>query len=295
MIYSMTGFGRYETTENNHKLTIEMKSVNHRYFDVNIKMPRRFGMFENDMRNILKTYAKRGKVDIYVTYEDMSGADTNLRYNDALAEEYVRCFKKISEQFGLGDVSDSINVALIARSPEVISMEDAVTDREETWNFLKSAFEGACKAFLSSRAAEGENLKKDLATKLEEMLLQVERVEERSPQVLIEYRKKLEDKMKEIFEDSQIEDSRIAAEVILFADKMCVDEEIVRLKSHVVNMKEDLEKGGDIGRKLDFVAQEMNREANTILSKANDLEVTNLAIGLKTEIEKIREQIQNIE
>lgn len=295
MIYSMTGFGRYEMTENNHKLTIEMKSVNHRYFDVNIKMPRRFGIFENDMRNILKAYAKRGKIDIYVTYEDMSGADTNLKYNQALAEEYVKCFKKINEQFGLAGVSDNISTALIARSPEVIIMEDVVMDEEETWNFLKCTFEGACKAFLTSRAAEGENLKNDLASKLKEMMLQVERVEERSPQVLVEYRKKLEDKMKEIFEDTQIDDSRIAAEVILFADKMCVDEETVRLKSHIINMKEDMEKGGDIGRKLDFVAQEMNREANTILSKANDLEVTNLAIGLKTEIEKIREQIQNIE
>lgn len=295
MIYSMTGFGRYEMTENHRKLTIEMKSVNHRYFDVNIKMPRRFGMFENDLRTILKTYAKRGKIDIYVTYEDMSGADTNLKYNESLAEEYVKCFEKINEQFDLSGASNSINTTLIARSPEVISMEEAVMDEEETWNFLKCTFEGACKAFLSSRAAEGENLKNDLTVKLEEMLLQVDKVEKRSPQVLVEYRKKLEDKMKEIFEDSQIDDSRIASEVILFADKMCVDEETVRLKSHIVNMKEDLNKGGDIGRKLDFVAQEMNREANTILSKANDLEVTNLAIGLKTEIEKIREQIQNIE
>lgn len=295
MIYSMTGFGRYEMTENHRKLTIEMKSVNHRYFDVNIKMPRRFGMFEGDMRNLLKTYAKRGKIDIYVTYEDMSGADTNLKYNEALAEEYVKYYKKICEHFGLVKNSENINAALIARSPEVITMEEALMDEEATWNFLKNTFENACRNFMASRAAEGENLKNDLISKLDDMLIQVEKVEKRSPEVLEEYRKKLEDKMKEIFEDSQIDDNRIASEVILFADKMCVDEETVRLKSHIVNMKEDLNKGGDIGRKLDFVAQEMNREANTILSKANDLEVTNLAIGLKTEIEKIREQIQNIE
>lgn len=295
MIYSMTGFGRYEMTENHRKLTIEMKSVNHRYFDVNIKMPRRFGMFEGDMRNLLKTYAKRGKIDIYVTYEDMSGADTNLKYNEALAEEYVKYYKKICEHFGLVKNSENINAALIARSPEVITMEEALMDEEATWNFLKNTFENACRNFMASRAAEGENLKNDLISKLDDMLIQVEKVEKRSPKVLEEYRKKLEDKMKEIFEDSQIDDNRIASEVILFADKMCVDEETVRLKSHIVNMKEDLNKGGDIGRKLDFVAQEMNREANTILSKANDLEVTNLAIGLKTEIEKIREQIQNIE
>lgn len=295
MIYSMTGFGRYEMTENHRKLTIEMKSVNHRYFDVNIKMPRRFSMFEGDMRNLLKTYAKRGKIDIYVTYEDMSGADTNLKYNEPLAEEYVKCYNRICEHFELAKNPENINVSLIARSPEVITMEEAPMDEEETWNFLKTTFENACRNFSESRAAEGENLKNDLILKLDDMMIQVEKVEKRSPKVLEEYRKKLEDKMKEIFEDSQIDDSRIASEVILFADKMCVDEETVRLKSHIVNMKEDLNKGGDIGRKLDFVAQEMNREANTILSKANDLEVTNLAIGLKTEIEKIREQIQNIE
>ncbi|MFQ9933859.1 MAG: YicC/YloC family endoribonuclease [Lachnospiraceae bacterium] len=292
MIYSMTGFGRYELTENNRKLTIEMKSVNHRYFDVNIKMPKKFGIFEADMRSFLKNYAKRGKIDIYVTYEDLSGADCNLKYNGALAEEYVKYYRKIKEDFGL---KDDITISLVSKSPEVLSMEDDAIDEEEIWNLLKNTLEGACMKFAEARAAEGENLKNDLMGKLQDMTRQIERVEERSPQVLEEYRRKLEDKMQEIFDNTQIDDSRIASEVILFADKMCVDEEIVRLKSHVENMKEDLKNGGDIGRKLDFVAQEMNREANTILSKANDMEVTNIAIGLKTEIEKIREQIQNIE
>lgn len=292
MIYSMTGFGRYELTENNRKLTIEMKSVNHRYFDVNIKMPKRFSVFETDMRNMLKGYAKRGKVDVYVTYEDLSGADSNLKYNESLAEEYLKYYKKIKSDF---ELKDDITVSMLAKSPEVISMEEAVMDEKEVWSLLKNTFEGACAKFVEARAMEGENLKDDLIEKLEEMALQVEKVEVRSPQVLEDYRNRLEEKMKELLENTQTDENRIASEVIIFADKMCVDEEIVRLKSHITNMKEDLKNGGDIGRKLDFVAQEMNREANTILSKANDLEVTNLAIGLKTGIEKIREQIQNIE
>lgn len=292
MVYSMTGFGRYELTENNRKFVVEMKSVNHRYFDVNIKMPKKFSMFEQNMRNVLKGYAKRGKIDVFVTYEDLSGADGSLKYNKNLAEEYVRYYQMIAKDF---QIKDDMTASMIARCPEVLSMEETTVDEEETWKILKAAFEGACLNFAKSRAAEGENLKADLILKLSNMEELVGEIEKRSPEVLDEYRKKLEDKMKEVFEDSQVDESRIASEIILFADKMCVDEETVRLRSHIVNMKEDLEKGGDLGRKLDFVAQEMNREANTTLSKANDLTVTNLAIALKTEIEKIREQIQNIE
>lgn len=292
MIYSMTGFGRHEMTENNRKITIEMKSVNHRYFDVNIKMPKKFGIFEVEMRNILKSYAKRGKIDIFVTYEDLSGADCNLKYNKNLAGEYVKYYKQIEEDFGL---NNELNVLSIAKSPEVLSMEDAAIDEEQIGQLLKSVFKGACEKFAASRAAEGQHLNDDLLVKLDDMMTIVNAVEVRSPKILDEYRLKLEEKMKDILENTQIDDSRIASEVILFADKMCVDEEIVRLKSHIMTMKQDLNGSGDVGRKLDFVAQEMNREANTILSKANDLEVTNFAIELKTQIEKIREQIQNIE
>ena len=293
MVYSMTGFGRFEVVEKHRKLTVEMKSVNHRYFDISIKMPRRFAMFEGDIRNVIKTYVKRGKLDVYISYEDLSGADTNLKYNEELALEYFKYYKLIAEKFG-GGITD-ISTGLIAKSPEVLTMEDVEVDEEETLNMLKSAVEGACERFVNARANEGEILKRDLIEKLDNMEIEVAKVEKRSPEVLREYRKKLEDKMKEILGDTQIDDARIASEVIIFADKMCVDEETVRLKSHILNMRRDLKNGGDLGRKLDFVAQEMNREANTILSKANDLEVTNIAIGLKTEIEKIREQIQNIE
>ena len=195
-------------------------------------------------------------------------------------------------EFGL---ENDIRVSTLARFPEVFTMEEQAEDEDELWNGLKEALEGAFRQFVETRTAEGENLKKDLLEKLSYLESQVGKVEERSPQIVAEYRAKLETKVKELLEDVQIDESRIAAEVILFADKICTDEEVVRLKSHIQHMRSTLEEQEGIGRKLDFIAQEMNREANTLLSKANDLEVSNLAIGLKTEIEKIREQIQNIE
>jgi uncharacterized protein (TIGR00255 family) len=288
----MTGFGRYELTEDSHKITIEMKSVNHKYLDVNIKMPKKLGMFEADMRNVLKDYAIRGKIDIFVTYEDLSGKDENLRFHQGLAKEYLEYFQQMQTAFG---IRNDVTVTSLARFPDVLSMEDAKLDEELTWKLLEKTLRKACENFVQSRQKEGENLKNDLCTKLDGMMQTILFIEERFPQILEDYRTRLENKLREILEDSQIDESRIAAEVILFADKMCVDEEVVRLKSHVASMKDELLCKEQQGRKLDFIAQEMNREANTILSKANSLEVTNKGIELKTEIEKIREQVQNIE
>ena len=292
MVKSMTGFGRYELIENNRKLTIEMKSVNHRYFDVNIKMPKKLSFFESSMRKILKNYAVRGKIDIYVTYEDLAGIDCDLKYNENLAKEYVKYYERMAEEF---NIRNDVSTSTLGRCPEVLTMEDAAMDEEEICSIVEKTLNRACVLFEETRRREGNQLSNDLIDKLNCMLESIAKVEERSPEILAEYRKKLEDKMKEIFENSQIDDCRIASEVIIFADKMCVDEEVVRLKSHIQNMKADLSKGGEIGRKLDFIAQEMNRESNTILSKANDIEITNIAIDLKTAVEKIREQIQNIE
>ena len=292
MIKSMTGFGCYELTKDSRKLIIEMKSVNHKYLDVNMKMPRRLSLFENDMRNVLKRYVARGKIDIFVTCEDLSGTDTNLKYNEALAKEYLKYFRKMEEELNL---TNDVTVLSLSRCPDVLTMEDAEMEEEKVWQLIEETLEKACERFVESREKEGERLKEDLVQKLDQMLKTVEYIEEKSPQVLEDYRKKLEDKMHELLENSQIDDSRIASEVVLFADKMCVDEEVVRLKSHVSGMREELMQGKVQGRKLDFLAQEMNREANTILSKANNLDITNQAISLKTEIEKIREQIQNIE
>ncbi len=293
MIKSMTGFGRCELADGERKFTIEMKGVNHRYLDVNIRMPKKLNFFETAIRNLLKQSVSRGKVDIFITYEDLSEGQAVLKYNETLAKEYLVCLKQMEESFGL---ENDIRVSTLSRYPEVLTMEEQALDAEEIWNVLKKAMEGALEQFVETRIMEGENLKKDILSKLDGMQKLVAYIEERSPEIVKEYREKLEEKVKELLEDSQIDDGRIAAEVLIFADKICTDEEVVRLKSHISHMQEVLrsEESG-IGRKLDFIAQEMNREANTILSKANDLEVSNCGIDLKTEIEKVREQIQNIE
>ena len=292
MIRSMTGFGRCEIQSGEKKFTVEMKGVNHRYLDVNIRMPKKLYFFETAIRSYLKKYIQRGKVDIFVTYEDLSEGQMSLKYNEALASEYLDYFRQMEEKFGL---ENDVRISALSRYPEVFTMEEQYVDEEEMWNGLREALDGACVQFVSARETEGEKLREDLIGKLDDMKAVVEKIEERSPQILSEYREKLEEKVKELLADTQIDESRIAAEVVLFAAKICTDEEIVRLKSHIDHMKSTLQAGEGIGRKLDFIAQEMNREANTILSKANDLTVSNYGIDLKTEIEKVREQIQNIE
>ena len=292
MIKSMTGFGRCEVQKDARKFTVELKSVNHRYLDVNIRMPKKLNFFETSIRTLLKFYANRGKVDIFITYEDMSQAQVSVKYNPAIAAEYMKYLRQMGEEFNL---ENDVRVSTLSRYPEVFTMEEQSEDEEELWNALKEALEGAFVQFVETRKTEGENLKKDILSKLNNLEEQIVFIEERSPQIVAEYRAKLEEKMKELLADTQIEENRIAAEVILFADKICTDEEVVRLKSHIRHMRDTLDEKEGIGRKLDFIAQEMNREANTILSKANDIEVSNHAISLKTEIEKIREQIQNIE
>lgn len=292
MIKSMTGFGRCEISENTRKMTVEMKSVNHRYLDVNMKMPKKLNFFDASIRSLLKGYLQRGKVDLFITYEDTAETNFSLKYNQELAGEYLKYLRQMAEQFGL---ENDIRVSTLSRYPEIFSMEEVQADEEELWQLLEKAVRGACTQFVDTRIKEGEALKADLLEKLDGMLVNVDYIEKRSPQIIGEYRQKLEDKVKELLEDVHIEESRLATEVTIFADKICVDEETVRLRSHIEHMKATLTEGGAVGRKLDFIAQEMNREANTILSKANDLEVSNHAIDLKTEIEKVREQIQNIE
>ena len=292
MVKSMTGFGRCEVSEGDRKMTVEMKSVNHRYLDVNIKMPKKLNFFESAIRSLLKTYLQRGKVDLFITCEDLSETKGVLKYNRELATEYLSYLNQMSEEFGL---ENDVKAGALSRYPEVLVMEEAQDNEEELWKILEEALRGACVQMVETRSKEGENLKKDLLDKLDEMLEHVAFIEERSPQIVAEYRKKLMDKIQELLADAQIEESRLATEVIIFADKICVDEELVRLRSHIEHTKAVLQEKDSVGRKLDFIAPEMNREANTILSKANDLEVSNRAIELKTGIEKVREQIQNIE
>ena len=292
MIKSMTGFGRYETVTDEYKISVEMKAVNHRYLDLNIKMPKKFNLFETGIRSLLKKYIQRGKVDLFITFEDYTENRLCLKYNSTLAAEYMECFSKMEQQFG---ISNDVTVSFLSKCPEVLTMEEEPEDEEQMWKILADTVEQAAKALVETRVTEGEHLKADLLGKLDYMEELVEFIEERSPQIMSEYRAKLEEKVKELLSGATIDDSRIATEVTIFADKICVDEETVRLKSHIENTRTELKQGGSVGRKLDFIAQEMNREANTILSKANDLLVSDRAIALKTEIEKVREQIQNIE
>ena len=286
MIKSMTGFGRCEIAKGERKITVEMKSVNHRYLDVSIKMPKKLNFFEAAIRSELKNYIQRGKVDIFIAYEDLTESTVCVKYNKELAAEYMKYLGQMAEDFAL---DNDIRVSTLSRYPEILSMEEQTVDEEELWQLLSEAIKGAAEGFVETRIKEGENLKNDLVEKLDGMLIHVDYIAERSPQIITEYKQKLEEKVKELIEDVKVDESRLLMEVTIFADKVCVDEELVRLRSHIETTRENLIQGGSIGRKLDFIAQEMNREANTILSKANDLEISNRAI------EKVREQIQNIE
>ena len=292
MIKSMTGFGRNEMSEEKRKITVEIKSVNHRYLDVNIKMPKKLNFFEAAIRAELKKYMQRGKVDVFIAYEDFTESNVCVKYNKELAAEYMGYLEKMAEDFGL---DNDIRVSALSRYPEVLTMEEQSVDEEEIWKALCGAVQGAAEKFVETRLKEGEALKTDLIAKLDGMLDHLSFIEERSPQLVEEYKDKLRERVRELLEDTQIEESRLLLEVTLFADKICVDEELVRLRSHIETTRQTLIDGGSIGRKLDFIAQEMNREANTILSKTNNMEISNRAIELKTEIEKVREQIQNIE
>ena len=246
MIKSMTGFGRCEIAEGERKFTVEMKSVNHRYLDINIKMPKKLNFFESAIRNFLKTYMERGKVDMFITYEDLTESHMVLKYNEDIAAGYMKYMAQMAEQF---DLENDMTVSRLARYPDVFVMEEQTVDEKEIWALLEKALKGACEQFVQTRITEGENLKTDILGKLDDMVSKVDFIEERSPQIVEEYRTKLTDKVQELLTDGT----------------------------------------------LDFIAQEMNREANTTLSKANDIQVSNVAIDLKTEIEKIREQIQNLE
>ncbi len=288
----MTGFGRCETTEGNRRFTVEIKSVNHRYLDLNIKMPKALNLFENAIRSLLKEYVERGKVDIYILFEDSSEDKYTLKYNEGLAALYLTHLKEMAEKFGL---EDDIRVSTLSRYPDVFTMEQNELNEEELWEGLSRAIRGAAEQLVESRIAEGSNLKQDLIEKLDTMISFVDYIEEHSPVIMKSYKERLEAKIKEILEDKQIDEARIVTEVTIYADKICVDEETVRLKSHIKSMKAAIEAGGGIGRRLDFIAQEMNREANTILSKTDSLEISDVGINLKTDIEKVREQIQNIE
>lgn len=292
MIKSMTGFGRYETVTDEYRIAVEIKSVNHRYCDLNIKLPKKFNEIENTLRMMMKEIAERGKVDVYVSYEDYAGKGTHVHYHPQIAKEYVKVAAQVAEEF---ELHNSLSAERLLGFADVISLEEESNDLESVFPIVTQTLQKAGEQFIASREREGEQLYQDIKGKLAYLLTLVAQVEERSPQMLQEHRQKLLEKAQELLGDRKIDEGILATELIVYADKVCVDEETVRLRSHIDAMSETLDMQEAIGRKLDFIAQEMNREANTILSKANDKELSGIAINLKTEIEKIREQIQNIE
>lgn len=292
MLKSMTGFGRHESSEGDRKVTVEMKSVNHRYLELGIKLPKKLNFLESVIRSELKKYVERGKIDIFITYENLGEGSACVKYNPVLAREYFECYKKISEDLG---IENDIKTSHIMKSPDVISLENEEDDEKIITKLVIEAIDKAAEKLVETRTVEGERLGRDMVQKLDHMIENVAFITEKSPLIVAEYREKITNRVKELLEDVQIDEARIAQEVTIFADKVCVDEELVRLDTHIKAMRDALNQGGTIGRRLDFIAQEMNREANTTLSKTTDSEISDRAIELKTDIEKVREQIQNIE
>ena len=292
MVKSMTGFGHAEAVSEKRKLTVEMKSVNNRYLDVNIRMPKKFSAFEAQIRNVLKEYVSRGKVDVFISEETFAEGAGEVVLNTALAKQYMDACNSLGNELG---IDGQVKITDIARFPDVITVREPETDEDELWAEIEAVVRASAEKFNAARIAEGERLRADMTAKLHQMKSNVAYIEEHEPQIMADYRARLMKKLSDILEDRTIDENQLATALIIYSDKICTDEETVRLKSHIIQMIDELGKDESVGRKLDFLAQEMNRESNTILSKAGDLATSNVGIELKTEVEKIREQIQNIE
>jgi uncharacterized protein (TIGR00255 family) len=288
----MTGYGKGIAENSDARVTIEMKSVNHRYLDLNIKLPKKLNFLESTVRNKISESIFRGKVDVYSTLNEHSDACYQVSINDAIALKYYESISAMAEKLG---VDNDMKASSISRLPDVIELEEMEADEDSLKELVLKALDDCIKQFIEARIAEGNRLENDLVSKMDEMLVLVDKLEERSPKIIEEYRTKLLGKVHELLEDTKIDENRIAQEVVLYADKICIDEEMVRLKSHVAETRSVFDLDKEVGRKLDFLAQELNREANTILSKSTDVEIADIGITLKTLIEKVREQIQNIE
>lgn len=293
MIKSMTSFGRAQSEEGKDLcFSIEMKSVNHRYLDINIRMPKTILSLEERIRNIISKRLNRGKVDVFINYKSYSNASGKAVLNMELAKSYYECLRTMADSL---NIQDDISVTKIARFPDVISIEEQDENLEEIFNEIAPLIEHALNLMEEMRLREGTKLKEDILVKLELIENHVKEIEELADVVPKNYKKKLEERLNELLSGVDIDESRIALEVAIFSDKAAVDEEITRLKSHLNQMRNTLDLDEPIGRKLDFIIQEMNREANTIASKSSDISMTNIVIEIKNTLEKIREQIQNIE
>ncbi len=292
VIKSMTGFGKAEELTHEYKIAVEIRSVNHRYFDLSVKMPKRFSKFEADIRKLVKEYVQRGKIDLCIVYESYTDTYSKLILNEDILDQYVAHAKHIEEKYG---IKNEMHMSSLLRFPEIITVSNSEETAEHIWLQVRDCIVKALEEFVAARSLEGDHLHKDLRDKLENLLKNTQAIEERVPLLMERYHNKLKEKISALLEESNIDESRIITEVAIYADKISIDEELVRLKSHIKAVERELEAGENIGRKVDFISQELNREANTILSKSDDIDISNRAIELKTCIEKIREQIQNIE
>lgn len=292
VLKSMTGYGRNEAIEGGKKILCEIKSVNHRYSDYNVKVPKYYGFLEDKVREYASRYIQRGKVDIYIAVQSYEESDKEIAVNMELAKSYIEALGKLRDEFSL---RDDVSVMSIARFPDIFTLEQKEENEEEIWEAVKKVLEPAIMSFNAMREREGERIQKDLEARIEYMKTLAKKVDERSPETVNEYKNRLYEKIKEVLENKDIDDARVLTEVAIFADKVAVNEEMVRLSSHFVEFYNICAMGEPAGRKLDFLIQEINREINTTGSKAGDIEIAKLVVELKAETEKLREQIQNIE
>lgn len=292
MIRSMTGYGRSEMVVDGRAVTVEIKSVNHRYFEFSCRTSRGYSFLEEKMKSYLQQQIFRGKVDAYISIDALESAQSQVTVNHPLAAGYIYALRELAERY---DLSDDISVSTVARYSDIFSVHKAPEDEDAVWASVEKAAAEAVENFIRMRETEGERLKADVLSRADTIMQRVEEIEARSPQTVSEYEERLRQKIQELLGDNTVDEQRLLTETAIFADKVAVAEETVRLRSHFRQMKEMMEAGGPIGRKLDFLVQEMNREANTIGSKAVDSQIAYLVVDIKAEIEKIREQIQNIE
>lgn len=292
MIKSMTGYGKSEQTIDSLNVTVEIKSVNHRYFEFSARVPREYGFLEEKLKKYCNSLITRGKVECYVSVEDLEEREMEVNVNETLAAGYVKALKELSERFGL---KDDISAVTLSRYPDVITLHKASEDEERIWNAVKTVAETAVSKFIEMRETEGSKLRGDILSRADYIIECIEFIEGRSPETVREYNEKLKQRMKELLGDAAVDEQRLLNEAAIYADKIAVDEETVRLRSHISQLREFMNSSEAIGRKLDFLVQEINREANTIGSKAQDVDIAKKVIAIKAEVEKIREQVQNIE
>lgn len=291
-VRSMTGYGRAQATAGGREITVEIRSVNHRFFEYSTRIPRAYAYLEDKIKSLVKNTASRGKIEITVSIQNQTGNQTKVKIDHQLAREYLKALRELSEDL---QIPNNITVSQLARYPDLFTVSRVVEEEDEIWNLVQPVVTEACASFAEMRLVEGRKMVGDLLNRLDEIEKLVHQVEELSPQTVANYRARLFAKLQEILGDTSIDEQRILTEAAIFAEKVAVAEETVRIESHLHQFRQILDEGGAVGRKLDFLVQELNREANTIGSKAQDMQIAKIVVDLKSEIEKIREQIQNIE